>query len=193
MNDEIHNALKKKGFSFADLDLIAVTNGPGSFTGIRVSGNIAKTMAYAAKKKLWVTDSLSVLKEQAISNSDVFCCLNAFKNMVFVSVYKNHKLVDGPTVITNENANSYLVKHFAQSPFAVIGNGWQDLKHKLSQGLIDHVEFNPQLTHWPSAQTLGQMAFKNKNQTFEWNSYVPLYLRSSEAEENLRLRVSESK
>jgi hypothetical protein len=50
-----------------------------------------------------------------------------------------------------------------------------------------------QKDQFPNAKALGELFFSNNNigQTIDWNSYLPLYIRSSEAEENLRLRSSE--
>src|SRR5258708_18261673 len=46
----IARVMAKAGFEFADLDRIAVTTGPGSFTGLRVGISAARGIALAAAK-----------------------------------------------------------------------------------------------------------------------------------------------
>ncbi len=54
-------ALNETQIEVNDLNNIIVVNGPGSFTGERISVTIAKTIAYALKIEIRTIDSLSVL------------------------------------------------------------------------------------------------------------------------------------
>jgi tRNA threonylcarbamoyladenosine biosynthesis protein TsaB len=53
--------LANAGISFSDLNAIAVSNGPGSYTGLRVSLASAKAIAYAANKPLILLSSLQLM------------------------------------------------------------------------------------------------------------------------------------
>lgn len=48
----VDSVMKKSGLSLSEIDLVAVTEGPGSFSGLRIGVTTAKTIAYAAGKKL---------------------------------------------------------------------------------------------------------------------------------------------
>ncbi len=52
---------KKNAIWYQDLDLIAYTAGPGSFTGIRVGLAVAKALDIAAKKKLVAVNALEII------------------------------------------------------------------------------------------------------------------------------------
>ena len=53
--------LERVGWHATDVDLVAVTVGPGSFTGLRVGVTAAKTFAYAAQADVLGLDTLEVI------------------------------------------------------------------------------------------------------------------------------------
>lgn len=59
----VDRLLKASGLELAELDAVAVTNGPGSFTGIRIGLGIAQGLAYGAKLPVVGVDTLSVLSQ----------------------------------------------------------------------------------------------------------------------------------
>src|SRR5262245_26640828 len=63
----IGRVLGRSGFSFAALDRIAVTTGPGSFTGLRVGLSAARGIALAAKKPVVGLTTLSAYAAPLIS------------------------------------------------------------------------------------------------------------------------------
>lgn len=62
---EIHNLLQAAGRTAADLQLIAVSIGPGSFTGLRVGVVCAKTLAWAVGAKLVGVDTFLATASQS--------------------------------------------------------------------------------------------------------------------------------
>jgi tRNA threonylcarbamoyladenosine biosynthesis protein TsaB len=65
----IARIIKQSGAGFADLDRIAVTNGPGSFTGLRVGLSAARGIALAANKPVVGLTTLSAYAAPVVSES----------------------------------------------------------------------------------------------------------------------------
>ena len=59
-------AMAEAGLDYPQLDLIAATLGPGSFTGVRIAIAAARGLALVTPAKLWGTDSLTVMARTAL-------------------------------------------------------------------------------------------------------------------------------
>ncbi len=53
----IDHCLQKSQLTLQDIDVFAVRQGPGSFTGIRIAANAGKTFAYSFNKPMVTLDS----------------------------------------------------------------------------------------------------------------------------------------
>ncbi|WP_314549206.1 tRNA (adenosine(37)-N6)-threonylcarbamoyltransferase complex dimerization subunit type 1 TsaB [uncultured Gemella sp.] len=95
--EEIDNCLKEANKKKTDLTEIISSEGPGSYTAIRVVAAVCKTLAYTLKIKL---KKVSSLKLQALlefdSNKLLVSFIDARRTNVFGAVYKNEagKLVE---------------------------------------------------------------------------------------------------
>lgn len=85
---------KSAGIRLADVDAIAVTAGPGSYTGLRVGMASAKGLCYALKKPLIALNTLEVLTVSAtllfsFENDPVLFCpmIDARRMEVFTAIY----------------------------------------------------------------------------------------------------------
>src|SRR5437773_12166637 len=61
----IRDVLKHVGWAPTDVQLVAVTAGPGSFTGLRLGVTTAKTFAYAAGCEVLGVNTLEVIAGRA--------------------------------------------------------------------------------------------------------------------------------
>ncbi|AGH94348.1 tRNA (adenosine(37)-N6)-threonylcarbamoyltransferase complex dimerization subunit type 1 TsaB [Pseudobdellovibrio exovorus] len=191
LNTFTAEALKKAGKTLQDVDLFATGIGPGSFTGIRICLNTIKSFAYCFQKPVVGISSLQTLAEQAhhilsagaATTSTVVSMINAYKNMVYVATYqqKDGQLVEvkAPEVVRVQNLGSYVTENSW-----VCGDGYAAYEKFFSDDLKAKLLRHPQIPDEPHAQTLGLLATKQKS--ISWGELLPLYLRSSEAEENLK-------
>jgi tRNA threonylcarbamoyladenosine biosynthesis protein TsaB len=97
----IDELLREAGIRTTDLEAVAVSKGPGSYTGLRIGVSAAKGIAYAASIPLIGVDTTFSLfrgfisKKVAINETDLFCpLLDARRMEVYYSVFD----VKGKTV-----------------------------------------------------------------------------------------------
>ncbi|OYZ01954.1 MAG: tRNA (adenosine(37)-N6)-threonylcarbamoyltransferase complex dimerization subunit type 1 TsaB [Sphingobacteriia bacterium 28-36-52] len=64
----IESIMKEAGCKLKDIDAVAVTGGPGSYTGIRVGLASAKGICYALNKPLIMVNTLAVIANAALAN-----------------------------------------------------------------------------------------------------------------------------
>src|SRR6478609_8756980 len=73
----IARVVRESGVGFADLDRIAVTTGPGSFTGLRVGLSAARGIALAAEKPAVGLTTLSAYAAPIVSRNEAQPVLSA--------------------------------------------------------------------------------------------------------------------
>jgi tRNA threonylcarbamoyladenosine biosynthesis protein TsaB len=66
----IQDTLTQAGFAFKDLTAIAVSMGPGSYTGLRIGVSAAKGLCYALNIPLIAVDTLEVMAMQVSAEKD---------------------------------------------------------------------------------------------------------------------------
>ena len=85
----VDSLFKLSGLTIKDVDRIAVTIGPGSFTGIRIGTAIAKGLAYSLKKTIVGVNELDVLAHMGENREDIIVPLiDARKERVYFSKYR---------------------------------------------------------------------------------------------------------
>jgi tRNA threonylcarbamoyladenosine biosynthesis protein TsaB len=87
----IQDILKETGISAQQLNAISVSNGPGSYTGLRIGFSAAKGLAYTLQIPLIVIDTLQALTVMALKKTNVdalFCpMLDARRMEVYCALY----------------------------------------------------------------------------------------------------------
>jgi len=99
--------LEREALHPGDIDLIAVTSGPGSHTGLRVGLTAARTLGYALGKPCLGVNSLEALCCQAPAGSvAVVASLDARRNRIFGGVHQAGAWTHPPKLLTPQDLAS---------------------------------------------------------------------------------------
>jgi tRNA threonylcarbamoyladenosine biosynthesis protein TsaB len=185
---ELQKLLAEFQLSTQQLDLISVGVGPGSFTGVRVGINVARSLAYAHGLPVYPVNSLRVLAEQGRDHSGaVITLVNAYKNSVFTArfarIHEVFQEVEEPRVLAVEELSS-----FVQAPTMCLGDA--TTVYDLSPAIRSYLLESPSASRFPRARDLAEIAGYDRipGSRTVWENVKPLYIRASSAEENLERR-----
>ena len=82
--------LQKYQLKLSDIDCLALSAGPGSFTGLRVALGICQGLALGSEIPVVTLSSLHILAQSAqrlLGAEQVVCCVNAFMEQVYLGQY----------------------------------------------------------------------------------------------------------
>ncbi len=186
MNGAVEKVLAESGLRLDEIDRFCCSFGPGSFTGIRVAANIAKTFSYIYKRPMFALTSLELVHRQNPTQRPQLVLLNAFKNMVYAALYQGPDCIDSPKAVRVLDLGSYLEDLKISGPIQVVGDALT-LYQTQVQSHSQLIQAQEPLLH-PRAETLAFAAYNPLTPTIDWKAYIPLYIRASEAEEKLRIQ-----
>jgi tRNA threonylcarbamoyladenosine biosynthesis protein TsaB len=114
----INEILTQQNINVADLDAIAVSEGPGSYTGMRIGVSTAKGLCFGAEKPLIAVGSLLSLAKLVIENAkpaaETFLCpmIDARRMEVYTALFtSNAEMINQVSAqIIDENTYSELLK-----------------------------------------------------------------------------------
>lgn len=169
----IEELISESQITFKDLSAIAVSQGPGSYTGLRIGVSSAKGLCFALNVPLLAIDTLQSLAAQInISNGLIVPMIDARRMEVFSATFdQNLNIVQkvGAEIITQD---SYLdredVIHF-------LGDGASKCKEFLNRSnFIFHDEII-----YPSANEMSFLSFEKykKSDTVDVAYFEPLYVK----------------
>ena len=108
------NCLKKPGISYTDLDAIAVSSGPGSYTGLRIGVSTAKGLCFALDKPLIAIETLEamadgVIAEMDLTGKNILLCpmIDARRMEVYTAMFDIHGKRIKPTSAEIIDENSF--------------------------------------------------------------------------------------
>jgi tRNA threonylcarbamoyladenosine biosynthesis protein TsaB len=170
----IDTVLKEAGVTSHNLDAIAVSKGPGSYTGLRIGVSTAKGLSYALEKPLISISTLKALAYQVkIDDGVIVSMLDARRMEVYSAVYDSNyneiretqaQILDKTSFISDLNQNNVYF----------IGNGVEKTKNLINHPNAVFIE-----NKLPSAKEMGALAYnKYRISNFEDVAYFePYYLK----------------
>ena len=139
----VNNLLKKSDIHFSQLTAVAVTIGPGSYTGLRVGLSAAKGYCYALKIPLLALSTLEVMAHAVRDQAEDWICpmIDARRMEVFMAIYdKNLNLQVQPMAMVLHA--DYFEPLIRDHMIVFCGNGAPKLEHLLSKTHISFTSVN---------------------------------------------------
>jgi tRNA threonylcarbamoyladenosine biosynthesis protein TsaB len=174
--------------ALSHVDALAVTRGPGSFTGIRIGMATAKGLSAALGIPLAGGSSLDALALQAPESAGLRCCLvDARKQEVYCGIYGS----DGRGAIRQVQepfvAGPDQVAAIIKEPCVLIGDGALLYRQRIQERLGSLARFAPEADHRIRGATVARIGLQRMARAADepGNHLVPLYIRKSDAELSL--------
>ncbi len=169
----IEDILKETGVSVQDLKAIAVSKGPGSYTGLRIGVSTAKGLCYALGIPLISVDTLQVLAKQVnVENGLIVPMLDARRMEVYSAVFDNKhaKIMEVQAEILTENSYAEITE-----PVYFIGDCQEKCKTVLTKG---NFHFLTEIA-FPSANEMSLLSYEKflKNEFEDVAYFEPFYLK----------------
>lgn len=181
---EIEHLLKSSGLTINDLDAFAISQGPGSFTGLRVGMATVKGLSFASGKPVVAVSTLEAMAWNfPYAGYPVCPVLDARRNQVFMALYRwkdgDFMTLKEPSVVGKEEFVELIKTIVNDENVILTGNGYRFFRER-EQFLIP-----PGHQLIPSPAHVGFLGLRlAKEQKFsDPLRLTPLYLRRSQAEE----------
>jgi len=174
----IQDVLKEAGVELNQIDAIAVSKGPGSYTGLRIGVSVAKGLCYALYKPLIAVDTLQAMARTPFLKAErghLLCpMLDARRMEVYTAIYnQNNEVVEAVNAkIIDEHSFAEQLKN---NKIIFFGDGAEKCKAILSKhpNAIFSNEGNP------SAQYINKIAQEkfDLKQVEDVAYFEPYYLK----------------
>ena len=169
----IEEVIAKAGISAQDLKAVAVSQGPGSYTGLRIGVSAAKGLCYALNIPLIAVDTMQTLASQAgVTDGKIIPMLDARRMEVYSAIFNSDLTVERAIKAEIIDENSF--QEYTDKLYFV-GDCAEKCKTVLTK---DNFVFLENIKY-PSAQAMSKISFDKyqKSDTVDVAYFEPYYLK----------------
>ncbi|MBQ0064338.1 MAG: tRNA (adenosine(37)-N6)-threonylcarbamoyltransferase complex dimerization subunit type 1 TsaB [Firmicutes bacterium] len=113
---ELNQLLEETGYDYKDIDEVIITQGPGSYTGIRIAMTVAKVLCTQMKKKLSCISTMQLYAGMETGN----VILDARSKRAYVAHVENGQIVGETKILEVSELEDFLVNN----PGTLFGDGY---------------------------------------------------------------------
>lgn len=174
-----------------DIDVIAISEGPGSYTGLRIGAAIAKSMAYAVNIPI---ANIPTTKSLAGNIFDlhklIVPIMDAKAGRIYTGIYKwkNEELLTVKEQFPCNIEELIDILNNYNEPIVFNGDGSVNYKNIIEEKLIQEAHFAPIKFNYLNGSTLCVIGYNMalKGELINASDFKPQYLRLSQAERNMK-------
>jgi tRNA threonylcarbamoyladenosine biosynthesis protein TsaB len=180
----IDEVLRAADCSLKTVDAVAVSTGPGSFTGLRVGLSVAKGIARATGTRLLAVPTLEALARTVVDQHGVVCALlDARRGELYTACFESSasgwRRLSPDALVTSEALAATL-----PTPCTVVGDGVVSYGDFLHTRFGSTVRLLPFETHGPRGGAVAALGLERWQRGLDDDlvGIEPTYIRPSEAE-----------
>lgn len=193
MLDEI---VKMVGLDLSEVDGIAIAEGPGSFTGLRIGAATAKGLGLALGKPIIPVPTMDGLAYNLFGTDRLICpMMDARRNQVYTGLYECKE--DRLNVLIEQKAADVkdMIEEINQIGRSVIflGDGTSAYETIIKENIKVEYQFAPAHLSRQRAAAIGGLAIQyfKQNKIQKAAEHAPVYLRLSQAERERAEKLKE--
>ena len=176
----IDELFKLTNTTINDIDKIAVSIGPGSFTGIRIGVAVAKGLASATNCKIVGVNELDIIAGNSTSNECEICSIiDARKERGYYCTFK----YENGILKQLEDYKVGELREFLETRKEIrtvyLGDGAINYKNLISNTVGENGLFAPKSLNLPRASVVAELGINNEDNLY---TMEPIYLSKSQAE-----------
>lgn len=182
----IENMLNISDININEIDLIAICEGPGSFTGLRIGMSTAKAIAHVNKLSIVGVNSLEILAgNMNLCDKKICSILDAQRTQVYYGKYKfeNNDIVELQNIDVIEIDELLQELSNSNDEWILVGEAVYKYEEKIKE--INNISIAASSHNVSKASSLCSIAMNkyNKNiDVYDCYSINPKYIRKSQAE-----------
>jgi len=184
-------ALTRTALHKSDLTHLAVTVGPGSFTGVRIGVTAVKAMAHALGIPCIGVDALEATAAGIGAEKSVICPIqDARVHQVYGAAFRAGERLMADCVVKLEEYVEALRP--LGEEFLFTGDGVQTYGEELTRVLGPRARFAPAHCAYLRPAAVACLAARNADQAVDYLTLQPLYLRAPQAERERAAREAKA-
>jgi len=184
----VDNVLKMTNIDIKDVDVIAVSDGPGSFTGLRIGIGTAKGLAMGADSLVvGVSPLLGLAYNISLTDAIIAPIMDARRGEVYNALYKYQNGEIKQVIAARALPVSQLASELCEEKVMFVGDGVPVCRQSITEIMGTRALFAPENLMYQRAGSIAMAALTLKAVSYE--ELVPKYIRKPQAEREFNERV----